>query len=303
MAEFVSSVLDVAGASQSASQSCGISGGGEFIVFTDKHVNGFGDLAQVISGRVRLSIDLLVTSSSVIKHAEIRVVEHLRPIVHVLKTGSSGVVTRGDGESVDIVNRSLGIRQKSNSFNAHVKGKNTDVLPQFSGAVSHPAKLLSVQEIAVFDEDVASLDPATDFNNYGGAVLEENSGSKSNKLVEVGNNSWITSGQGSKHDGSSFTVTNVVNLLTGLLGNILESSREIIFRHLLPREVPEGRIGIRGVEVDGVNVTKTVLVTSVVGDPDIIAGVSDKEASSLFFVVDDPGVRRVEEAVVEQNSG
>jgi len=133
--------------------------------------------------------------------------------------------------------------------------------------------------------------------------LEEDGRGESNKLVKVGDNSWVTSGQSSKHDGGSFTVTNVVDLLTGLLGNILDSSRKIVFRHILPGEVPESRVGIRGVEVDRVNVTKTVLVTSVIGDPDVVASVSNKEARSLFFVVDNEGVRRVEETMVEQNSG
>jgi len=112
-----------------ASQSSSISEGGELVVFTDKHVNGLSDLAQVVIGRNRLSIDLLVNFSSVIKHGEVGVVEHLRPVVHVLNTGSGWVVTRGDGESVDVVNRSLGIRQKSDSFNAQIKGEDADGLP------------------------------------------------------------------------------------------------------------------------------------------------------------------------------
>jgi len=71
-----------------------------------------------------------------------------------------------------------------------------------------------------------------------------------------------------------------------------------MFSHILPREVPERGVGIRGVEVDRVNVTKTVLVTSVVGDPDVVTSVSNKEARSLFFIVDNERIRRIKETMV-----
>jgi len=303
MTKRVSSVFNVAGTSQVTSQSGGIREGGEFIVLTNEHVDGFSDLAQVIDGRSGGTVVLDVTSSSEIKHGEVLVVEHLRPVVHVLDTGASRVVTRGDGESVDVVNSGLSIRQKSNSFNAQVKSEDTDGFPQVSGEVSQPAELLSVDELVELVKDGTSLEPATDFNKGRRTVLEEDGGSEGNELLEVLEDSRVTSSQSSEHDGGTFTVTNVVNRSASLLGDILDESRKIVFRHILPREVPELRVGIRGVVVDGVNVAKTVLVTSVVGNPDIITSISNEKARSLFFVVDDEGISRIEETVVKDNSG
>jgi len=303
MTKRVSSVFNVAGSSQLTFQSGGIRKGSEFIILTNEHVDGFSDLAQVIEGRSGGTVLFEVTSSAVIELGEIGVVEHLRPVVHVLDTGASRVMTRGDGESVDVVNSGLGIRQKSDSFNAQVKSEDTDGFPQVSGEVGQPAELLSVDEFVELVKDGTSLEPATDFNKGRRAVLKEDSGSEGNELFEVLEDSGVTSSQSSEHDSSTFTVTNVVNRSTSLLGNILDESRKIVFRHVLPREVPELRVGIRGVVVDGINVAKTVLVTSVVGDPNIITSISNEKAGSLFFIVDDEGIGRIEETVVKDNSG
>jgi hypothetical protein len=50
-------------------------------------------------------------------------------------------------------------------------------------------------------------------------------------------------------------------------------------------------------------VSNSVFVTSVVGNPDVVTSVSKEETGSLSFVVNNEGIRGVEETVIEESNG
>jgi hypothetical protein len=248
VAQFVGSVFNTAGSGELASQSGGISGGSEVVILSDKHVNVFSDLGQIILRRSLSAIDLDVTLLAVIVHTENGIVEHLRPVDHVLDTGTSRVVTRSDLESLGVIDGSVSIRQKSDSSNTEGVGKDAGSDVNLSGGSGHPAELLLIDQIGVDVEELTSFDPTSNLDKRRSTVLEENSGSKGNEFTQVLNNGGITSGQSSKHDGASFTVSDIVDLLTSDSSNVLDTSGQIILRHFLPREGPELVVTVVSVE-------------------------------------------------------
>jgi hypothetical protein len=248
VAQFVGSVFNTAGSGELASQSGGISGGSEVVILSDKHVDVFSDLGQIILRRSLSAIDLDVTLLAVIVHTENGIVEHLRPVDHVLDTGTSRVVTRSDLESLSVIDGSVSIGQKSDSSNTEGIGKDAGSDVNLSGGSGHPAELLLIEQIGVDIEELTSFDPASNLDKRRSTVLEENSGSKGNEFTQVLNNGGITSGQSSKHDGASFTVSDIVDLLTSDSSNVLDTSGQIILRHFLPREGPELVVTVVSVE-------------------------------------------------------
>jgi hypothetical protein len=248
VAQFVGSVFNTAGSGELASQSGGISGGSEVVILSDKHVNVFSDLGQIILRRSLSAIDLDVTLLAVIVHTENGIVEHLRPVDHVLDTGTSRVVTRSDLESLSVIDGSVSIGQKSDSSNTEGIGKDAGSDVNLSGGSGHPAELLLIEQIGVDIEELTSFDPTSNLDKRRSTVLEENSGSKGNEFTQVLNNGGITSGQSSKHDGASFTVSDIVDLLTSDSSNVLDTSGQIILRHFLPREGPELVVTVVSVE-------------------------------------------------------
>lgn len=246
--QFVGSVFNTAGSGELASQSGGISGGSEVIILSDKHVDVFSDLGQIILRRSFSAIDLDVTLLAVIVHAEDGVVEHLRPVDHVLETGTSRVVTRSDLESLGVIDGSVGIGQKSDSSNTEGVGKDAGGDVNLSGGGGHPAELLLVKQVAVDFEEFTSLDPTSNLDKRGSTVLEENSGGKSDEFIQVFNNSGVTSSQSSNHNGATFTVSDVVDLLASDVSNVLDTGGQVILRHFLPGELPELVVTIISVE-------------------------------------------------------
>jgi hypothetical protein len=248
VAQFVGSVFNTAGSGELASQSGGISGGSEVVILSDKHVNVFSNLGQIILRRSLSAIDLNVALLAIIVHTENGVVEHLRPVDHVLDTGTSRIVTRSDLESLGVIDGSVSIRQKSDSSNTEGVGKDAGSDVNLSGGSGHPAELLLIDQIGVDVEELTSFDPTSNLDKRRSTVLEENSGSKGNEFTQVLNNGGITSGQSSKHDGASFTVSDIVDLLTSDSSNVLDTSGQIILRHFLPREGPELVVTVVSVE-------------------------------------------------------
>jgi hypothetical protein len=248
VAQFVGSVFNTAGSGELASQSGGISGGSEVVILSDKHVNVFSNLGQIILRRSLSAIDLDVALLAIIVHTENGVVEHLRPVDHVLDTGTSRVVTRSDLESLGVIDGSVSIRQKSDSSNTEGVGKDAGSDVNLSGGSGHPAELLLIDQIGVDVEELTSFDPTSNLDKRRSTVLEENSGSKGNEFTQVLNNGGITSGQSSKHDGASFTVSDIVDLLASDSSNVLDTSGQIILRHFLPREGPELVVTVVSVE-------------------------------------------------------
>jgi hypothetical protein len=88
-----------------------------------------------------------------------------------------------------------------------------------------------------------------------------------------------------------------VDLLAGLLVDVGEDGGKVVVGHVLEGELPE-LLPLVGVVLD---VLPGVLVASAVAQPHVVALVGQHEPWSLVLVVDDPGVRAVEEAVLEEN--
>lgn len=97
-------------------------------------------------------------------------------------------------------------------------------------------------------------------------------------------------------------MSDIVDLLASDSSNVLDTSGQIVLGHFLPRELPELVVTIFSIE-GGVDVVDSVFVTSVVGNPDIITSVGKEETGSLGFVVNNEGVRGIEETVVEESNG
>jgi hypothetical protein len=248
VAQFVGSVFNTAGSGELASQSGGISGGSEVIILSDKHVDVFSNLGQIIFRRGLSAIDLDVTLLAVIVHTENRVVEHLRPVDHVLDAGTSRIVTRSDLESLGVIDGSVSIGQKSDSSNTEGISKDTGGDVNLSGGGGHPAELLLIDQIGIDVEELTSFNPTSNLDKRGSTVLKENSGGKGDEFTQMLNDSRVTSGQSSKHNGASFTVSDIIDLLASDSSDVLDTGGQVILRHLLPGESPELVVTIIGIE-------------------------------------------------------
>lgn len=172
VAQIVGSVFNTAGSGELASQSGGVSRGSEIVKLSDKHEDVFSNLRQVISRRSFSAIDLDVDLLAIIVHVESGSVEHLRPVDHVLDTGTSRVVTSSNLESLGVIDGSVSIGQKSDSGNTEGVGEDAGSNVDLSGGSGHPAELLLMKQVGVSLDELTGLDPTSNLNKRGGTVLE-----------------------------------------------------------------------------------------------------------------------------------
>lgn len=241
----------------------------------------------------------MVLSGSEVEHSEVWLVEHLGPVVDVLKTGSSWIMSRSDWQSFNVVILLVDTRHKLGSGVAESLRSRASTDVKDSPSLAHETELLAVPESFPLVQEVTSFDPSSDLDKGRSTVLKEESWSQSNELVDVIDDGWVTSGQSSEHDGGTLTVSNVGDLLGSVSGDVVEGSWDIIEGHFLPREFPED-VGRVSRVVSWVGVFQTVLVTSVVSEPDIISLVGKDQTWGLILVIDDEGISRVKETVVDQ---
>lgn len=98
------------------------------------------------------------------------------------------------------------------------------------------------------------------------------------------------------HLNGALTVTDIMNLLLGVVVNIPEGSRKIMVGHMLESEFPKLFILV-GIQSSMIS---RMFVASAVSEPNIIPFVGQHEGRSFVFVIDDPSVGTVKESMLKK---
>ena len=105
----------------------------------------------------------------------------------------------------------------------------------------------------------------------------------------------------SKHLGCSLGVTNISHFLSASFAlNHINHGRKIILAHIVPAEVPV--FGFVLVVIPS-SVAKTESITAGIAKPNVVACASSHKSWGYLWIVHDPTISRVKNAVLEEHGG
>lgn len=91
------------------------------------------------------------------------------------------------------------------------------------------------------------------------------------------------------HLHGTLRMADVDDFLSSMGVNVIESCRKIMDSHVLKGKVPKNTLFLSEVLM-----RKTVLVTTIVSKPNIVASISKSKADSMLFIIDDECIATVE---------
>lgn len=99
------------------------------------------------------------------------------------------------------------------------------------------------------------------------------------------------------HDDGPLAVAQIVDILSSHTVDVSEHSRKIVVGHVLEGKLPK-LFALIGVQL---HIFSRMLVSSAVAQPDVKTQVGQHETRSLILIINDPGVRWVQEPVLKQD--
>ena len=106
---------------------------------------------------------------------------------------------------------------------------------------------------------------------------------------------WLIDAESNMHLNGALAVANIANFLLSQVVNVGEDCWKVILSHVLEGELPKLFVFVRV----KVSMCSWMFISSAISQPHIIALICKHEARCLILIIDQPGVRTVQQTMLQ----